>query len=142
MNTDDLRNTYGDKIHQCCKNDDECFTDDYVLWLENNLINTYNQMYDRSDDTVPNKKLADILAETGFNFDKLKNEDYQQADCLIKAIEQYREQESDKIFNLLTKPNRLLKPLEDLWRLENSPNRFVIPDATKFYRWIVSKIIK
>ena len=40
MGTDNLRNIYGKNISFNCKKGDEAFTDDYVLWLENQLALT------------------------------------------------------------------------------------------------------
>jgi hypothetical protein len=34
METNDLRTKYGKGVHFNCKDGDEAFTDDYVLWLE------------------------------------------------------------------------------------------------------------
>jgi len=60
----------------------------------------------------------------------------------IAAMEEYSEQNCDVIHDLFNNPTKELKPLEDLWRKENSPDRFVIPDRTKFYEWIRLKILK
>jgi hypothetical protein len=37
-NTDNLRLKYNKSIHFNCKDGDEAFTDEYVLWLEKQLI--------------------------------------------------------------------------------------------------------
>lgn len=42
MTTDELREKYGKQVHFNCKDDDEAFTDGYVLWLENMLLERYN----------------------------------------------------------------------------------------------------
>jgi hypothetical protein len=57
------------------------------------------------------------------------------------AVE-FNEQEEDKLSQLYNKPRQVLRPLEDLWRKENSPDKFCLPDTTEFYKWIVAKIIK
>lgn len=38
MTTDELRSKYGKPVHFNCKDGDEAFTDEYVLWLENKII--------------------------------------------------------------------------------------------------------
>ena len=55
--------------------------------------------------------------------------------------EEYVEQQTEQLSQLYMKPRQVLKPLEDLWRKENSPDKFCIPDATEFYKWIVEKIM-
>jgi len=57
-----------------------------------------------------------------------------------KKIEEYTEAQTDIVHDLFNKPAHVLDPLEDLWRKENSPDRFVIPDRTQFYKWIVKKM--
>ena len=42
MTTDDLREKYGSPVHHTTPDDEEYFTDDYVLWLEKQLLNRYN----------------------------------------------------------------------------------------------------
>jgi len=42
MTTDELREKYGKQVHFNCKDDDEAFTDEYVLWLENMLLERYD----------------------------------------------------------------------------------------------------
>jgi hypothetical protein len=58
---------------------------------------------------------------------------------IIKLMEEYAEQQYDKVYELFAKPRKELEPLEELWRKENSSNEFVIPDETEFFRWIVRK---
>ncbi len=53
-----------------------------------------------------------------------------------------RRDEGDIVAELFTKPYRELKPLEDMWRAENSPDKFVLPDMIEFFKWIVKKLIK
>lgn len=55
--------------------------------------------------------------------------------------EKYAEQQNDVIYDLFNKPLEKLKPLEDLWRKENSPDSYITPDRTQFYKWIVGKIL-
>jgi hypothetical protein len=43
MTTDDLREKYDKKIHFNCKNGDEAFTDGYVLFLEELLIEIWEE---------------------------------------------------------------------------------------------------
>lgn len=59
----------------------------------------------------------------------------------VNAMEEYAEQQCDLIRDLYTKPTIQLKPLEDLWREENPRDKFTIPDATAFYKWIRIKIL-
>jgi hypothetical protein len=60
---------------------------------------------------------------------------------IVEVTESYAEQETDQLSQLYNKPRQVLKPLEDLWRKENSPDKFVLPDTTEFYKWIVKKIM-
>lgn len=61
---------------------------------------------------------------------------------LANLVEAYSDEQCDLVGELHLKPTEKLKPLEDLWRKENYPcGKFVIPDTTKFYEWIVSKIM-
>lgn len=64
-------------------------------------------------------------------------------DFIIKAMEEYSEQNCDIIHDLFNRPAEKLKPLQDLYRKENPrpDGRFYTPDRTKFYTWIVSKIL-
>jgi hypothetical protein len=59
----------------------------------------------------------------------------------LAAMEEYAEQATDNLSKLYEKPRQVLKPLEDLWRKENSPDKFCLPDTTEFYKWIVKKIM-
>lgn len=60
---------------------------------------------------------------------------------VLKAMDQYSEQNCDIIHDLFNNPCKELKPLEDLWREENPRPNFTIPDTTKFYKWIRIKIL-
>ncbi len=62
-------------------------------------------------------------------------------DDIIKRMEAYSEQECDKIQTLFCKPTIELKPLEDLWRIENAKGKFILPDTTTFYKWITKKVL-
>lgn len=62
-------------------------------------------------------------------------------DEMRNDLDKVAEKQCDAIQNIFTKPYEVLKPLEDLWRKENSPDRFVLPDRTEFFKWIVLKII-
>lgn len=62
-------------------------------------------------------------------------------DDIVSVMEEYSEQNTDVIYELFSKPYQVLKPLEDLWRKENHPDQFVLPDTTQFYKWIVDKIL-
>ena len=42
--TDTLRSRYKGKIHFVCEEGDEAFTDGYVLWLEDKLINKNDRL--------------------------------------------------------------------------------------------------
>ena len=55
--------------------------------------------------------------------------------------EEYVEQQTEQLSQLYMKPREVLKRLEDIWRKENSPDKFCIPDVTEFNKWIVKKII-
>ena len=56
-----------------------------------------------------------------------------------RLIEEYAEFQCDAIYNLFRKPLEVLRPLEALWREENSPDKFVLPDTTTFLKWIKEK---
>lgn len=62
---------------------------------------------------------------------------------IIKAMEEYSEQNCTNIQSIYKKPTLELKPLEDLYREENphTNNKFYLPDTTQFYKWIRMKII-
>lgn len=51
------------------------------------------------------------------------------------------EKAQNKIWDILHKPMEQLKPLEDLWRKEKSPDKFIAPDTTQFFVWIREKIL-
>lgn len=51
------------------------------------------------------------------------------------------EKSQNEICDILLKPMEQLKPLEDLWRKENSPDKFIAPDTTQFFIWIREKIL-
>ena len=93
----------------------EAILDNHISKMLNRLPDSYNSISDM-------KKLPE----------------YQ---CTIDAMVEYAEQQSDIIHNLFNKPAEKLKPLEDLWRKENSPDRYVTPDRTKFYEWIAAKML-
>ena len=40
-NTDKLRQSYNKKVHFNCKNDDQAFTDGYVLFLEDQILGMF-----------------------------------------------------------------------------------------------------
>lgn len=63
---------------------------------------------------------------------------------IIDAMEEYAEQETLMISLLYSKPERVLIPLEDMYRKEHPrpDGKFYLPDKTIFYKWIISKIIK
>jgi hypothetical protein len=62
---------------------------------------------------------------------------------ILKAMNDYSDQNCDIISNLYINPLEKLNSLKDLYRKENpSPDgKFFIPDATKFYEWITNKIL-
>jgi hypothetical protein len=60
---------------------------------------------------------------------------------IMEAMEEYSDEKTDTVLEMIMKPEKELKPLEDLWRKENSPDRFVIPDRTEFFKWITDKIL-
>lgn len=62
-------------------------------------------------------------------------------DSTKEAMDLWSEQNCEIIRALFNNPCIELNPLEDLWRKENSPNKFVIPDRTSFYRWITNKVL-
>jgi len=69
------------------------------------------------------------------------SEDSEFMDSTKEAMDLWSEQNCDIIHALFNNPCIELKPLEDLWRKENSPNKFVIPDRTMFYKWITNKAL-
>lgn len=85
------------------------------------------------------KSVENILTENGIILDTVSEDLYNK---IVKSMNEHGEQTEDALFNLYNKPLQELKPLQDLWRKENSPDKFVIPDATKFYIWIRNKILK
>lgn len=60
-----------------------------------------------------------------------------QSTPLISEIEKAQ----NEICDILHKPMEQLEPLEDLWRKENSPDKFIAPDTTQFFVWIREKIL-
>lgn len=89
------------------------------------------------------KTKEEILESNGFDFEAFKLENEYSAKNLLLAMEQYSEQNCDKIQSLFTKPMEELKPLEDLYRKENPhpEGKFYLPDITDLYRWIKTKLI-
>jgi len=51
------------------------------------------------------------------------------------------EKAQNEIWDMLLKPMEQLEPLEDLWRKEKSPDKFIAPDTTQFFIWIREKIL-
>lgn len=64
--------------------------------------------------------------------------------AIYDAMEEYSQQNCDVIHNLFNRPAEKLNPLEELYRKEHPDpeGRFYTPDRTKFYEWIVTKILK
>ena len=62
---------------------------------------------------------------------------------ILKSMDEYSDQNCNKIQELFSKPAEQLKPLEDLYRKENPrpDGKFYVPDTTKFYEWIRIKIL-
>ena len=62
---------------------------------------------------------------------------------ILAAMDAYSEQNCDAIQRLFMRPAEKLKPMEDLYRKEHpKPDKgFYLPDTTKFYEWIVKKIL-
>ncbi len=58
-----------------------------------------------------------------------------------EAMDEYADGLNEFTYKLFNNPTVELKPLEDLWRKENSPDEYVIPDRTKFYEWIRIKVL-
>jgi hypothetical protein len=86
-------------------------------------------------------KTAAVMLDESVDFYLTNNNDLIKRDLIISAMESYSEQNCDIIHDLFNNPCEELKPLEDLWRKENSPHKFVIPDRTAFYKWIRLKIL-
>ena len=74
IGTDDLREVYpGSKIHFNCKDGDEAFTDDYVLWLENRLITILNNDQAR---IAEGRRVLKLLKERKEQEEKLHKDSY------------------------------------------------------------------
>lgn len=60
-----------------------------------------------------------------------------------EAMAEYSAQNCDLIQELFNRPAQVLKPLEDLYRKDypRLDGGFYVPDRTKFYEWIVNKIL-
>lgn len=84
-----------------------------------------------------------ILDRNGFDFKAFEFENEYSAKNLLRAMDEYSEQNCDQIHDLLTRPTKELEPLKDLFRKENPhpEGKFYLPDTTKFYRWIRIKLI-
>ena len=84
------------------------------------------------------KTAKEILDETSV---ELYNSEF---DEVVKAMEEYAEQQSDYVQQLFTRPQEAFKPLQDLYRKENPhpEGKFYLPDSTQFYKWIADKIQK
>ena len=91
-----------------------------------------------------NNKTINLELMVGWVIGIAHNDDYaflEKCKIIQKKIENYTETQTDVLYEVLTKPQQQLKPLEDLWRKENSPDKFTIPDATEFYKWITKKVL-
>jgi len=62
---------------------------------------------------------------------------------ILECMDEYSDQNCNKIQELFSKPAEQLKPLEKLYRKENPRHdgKFYVPDATEFYKWIRIKIL-
>ncbi len=95
--------------------------------------------------TIKTKTKEEILiycfGKECYESETADSEDSGFMDCTKQAMDIWSEQNCEVIHALFNNPCIELKPLEDLWRKENSPNKFVIPDRTEFYKWIRLKIV-
>lgn len=89
------------------------------------------------------KTKEQILAKHGFYVEVLKSQNPECANSLLEAMDEYSEQQCGLVQDLFNRPTEQLKPLEDLYRKEHPypEGRFYMPDRTKFYKWITSKIL-
>ena len=64
-------------------------------------------------------------------------------EVVLTAMEEYADQSCEVIHNLFNKPAEILAVLEEIYRNENPKenNQFYLPDRSKFYKWIVKKIV-
>ncbi len=88
--------------------------------------------------TKPSERLAAKIL-------KLPKSNGREHDSIIHAarlIQDYSEFQADAIYNLLRKPLEALKPLQELWREENSPDEFCLPDTVLFLKWLKNKVTK
>ena len=60
------------------------------------------------------------------------------------AMDEFSEIQTHIVYKLFATPYEQLKPLQDLWRKENPHKNgyYVIPDLTKFLKWIVKRFNK
>lgn len=63
---------------------------------------------------------------------------------VFDAMEEYAElsagEATDALYRIYSRPYEALKPIEDMWRKENSPERFILPDRTEFFKWIAKRM--
>jgi len=91
---------------------------------------------------MENKTKEQIL-NTNFNLPVFRLLNPVIVDKIFASMDEYSDQNCNKIQELFSKPAKQLKPLEDLYRKENPrpDGKFYVPDATKFYEWIRIKIL-
>ena len=113
-----------------------------MVFLSFNTNCSINGIYNIHDNTfifMKKTKTKEQILESKYSL----NEEIQNKNRILEAMEEYSEQNCDFIHNLFNRPAQKLKPLEDLYRKENPhpTGIFYIPDRTKFYEWITHKIL-
>jgi len=73
----------------------------------------------------------------------LKKHGIQPSHAILKAMQEYADNQCYVESEFMMKPREELKPLEELYRLEHPrpDGEFYLPDTTTFYKWIREKII-
>jgi hypothetical protein len=73
---------------------------------------------------------------TGYGYTEEKRDE------MCDDLDKVTEQQCDYIQQLFAKPQEVFKPLQELYRKENPhPNdKFYIPNATQFFKWIANKV--
>jgi hypothetical protein len=81
-----------------------------------------------------NKSFTQIAHEKGYILGKYEASD------LEDAANDYADEKVNLYFEDYNNSRKILNFLEDLWRLENTSDDFIIPDSNTIYNWIKTKI--
>ena len=110
--------------------------DEYIIINKKTIqkrIEEFQELW-KAHSTYPNR--TDLCINYAVKISLLK-QIISQSTPLVTEIEKSQ----NEICDILLKPMEQLKPLEDLWRKENSRDKFVLPDTTQFFIWIREKIL-